>query len=81
MLTLNGKPIECELNELNHNRGLHLAVINPETGKIEFAQIFDTHGTSELFDKFIDSDIKVGHIVVAAVKDDAVGKGEVTSMS
>ena len=56
-------------NENDHFRGLHIVVINSKTGKIETAQVFDTHETSDDFDKFIETGLPKGHIVAAACQD------------
>ena len=42
-----------ESNENNHDRGLHIVVINPVNGKLELAVAFDTHETEQAFDQFI----------------------------
>ena len=48
---------------------MHIVIINPKSGKVKLAKVFDTYKTSELFDEFI-TGIPQGYIVVAACKDD-----------
>ena len=40
-------------NENGHYRGLHIAIINPNNGRIHQARVFDTYKTSDAFDNFI----------------------------
>ena len=56
----------------NHGRGLNIAVINPDDGRIKMGRAFDTHESSEEMEKWIKNDEKVskGCIVAAACKDD-----------
>ena len=42
-ITINGEQVKLDPNEHGHNRGLHIVVVNPEDGKIELAQVFDTY--------------------------------------
>ena len=57
-------------NEYGHYRGLHVAFINPKTGKVVLGQIFDTYKSSFAFDKFIDTEIPKGTIVLATCMDE-----------
>ena len=59
-------------NESGHYRGLHVVVINPNTGKVDFKNVFDTNQSSEALETFIDTGITEGFIIVAACKDDCV---------
>lgn len=52
-ISLNDVPVEMALNENNHDRGLHIVTIHPASGKVKFAQIFDTYETSTKLDEFI----------------------------
>ena len=58
------------MNENNHLRGLHIVVINPSNGVVEWAETFDTYNTSERFDMFTDIELNEGFIVIAACKDE-----------
>lgn len=62
---INDTLVKVELNENGHYRGLHIAVINPETGKTSLAKAFDTYESSKKFDTFISINIPKSHIVVA----------------
>lgn len=49
--------------------------MNPENGKIEISQIFDTYTSSSKFENFIENQtIPKGHIIMAACKDDCMKK-------
>ena len=61
-----------EENEDSVDRGLHIVVINPFNGILEWAIVFDTYLSSDELDCFITSDIPEGYIVVASCKDDCV---------
>ena len=50
---MNGKRVAVEVNENGNDRGLHIVVINPFNGQIEFARVFDTSISSEEFDELI----------------------------
>ena len=39
--------IEMDPNESGHFRGLHIVVINPFTGEVEWCQVFDTYKSSK----------------------------------
>lgn len=41
------------MSDPNCQRGLHIVVINPYNGKVEYANVFDTYVSSKLFDEFI----------------------------
>ena len=51
---------------------MHIVVVNPDSGEVEQAKIFDTFKTSEKFDAFIKNsdNVPYGHIIVAACKDE-----------
>ena len=53
-------------NENGTYRGLHIVIINPDNGKVEFTNVFDTYDSSELLEQFINTHIPEGRIVVAA---------------
>ena len=42
-ITINDKKIDVDPNENGHTRGLHLAVINPNNGKVVYTSVFDTY--------------------------------------
>lgn len=44
-------------NESGHFRGLHIVVIDGNTGKVEKAQVFDTYASSDGFDTFLSVDL------------------------
>ena len=69
-ITLNDFIIECENNENDHYRGLHVVIFNPFEGLIESAKVFDTYKRSAAFDDFIGAQIPQGYIVVAACMDE-----------
>ena len=69
-IILNGSKVEVEKNEHGHYRGLHIVIINPTNGKVEFAKAFDTYKSRVAFDVFIGKYIPKGHIIVAACKDE-----------
>ena len=64
--------VKCKSNHNGHQRGLHVVVINAETGEVETAQVFDTYQTGVGFDEFIDTAIPEGRIIAAACKDECV---------
>ena len=70
-------PCKVQSNERGDFRGLHIVVINPTTGKVVSAKVFDTHVTSDEFESFIQffqKGILDDHIVVSACKDDCATK-------
>lgn len=69
-ISMNDFSVEVERNYQNHYRGLHIVVINPNNGKVESANVFDTYESSKHLDIFIKTFIPNGYIVVAACKDD-----------
>ena len=72
-VTINGNPVEFKMNENGNDRGLYLALINPWTGKVKSANIFDTYTSSDRLDFFIQTMsryIPEGYILAAACKDD-----------
>ena len=63
------------MNENDNQRGLHIAVINPTSSKVEFSKVFDTYTSSKPFEDYIRSaTIPEGHIVAAACQDDAASE-------
>ena len=79
LITINDIPVSIE--ELYKNkvekcnyRGLHIVVINPSTGKVESANIFDTYKSSFGLDAFIGKGVPDGYIVCAACKDECTMK-------
>ena len=68
-IMINDKQVKVEKNENNHYRGLHIVIVNPQTGKVESAQAFDTYISSEALEAFTD-EIPEGRIVVAACMDE-----------
>ena len=74
---LNDRQITLLPNENKHDRGLHMVVINPASGKVVLAQVFDTYKSSDMFEElFVKSkrmlELSFGYIVAAACKDDCV---------
>ena len=54
-ISVNQKLIKLDQNENGHYRGLHIVIINPHTGKVSRAKVFDTYKSAERFDEFISS--------------------------
>ena len=72
-ITLNTIYTKKEPNENDGYRGLHIVIINPKTGYVEIAKVFDTYKSSKAFEEFITNKYIVvpeGYIVVAACADD-----------
>ena len=67
---INDEVVPITANESKHDRGLHIVFINPNGGKVEVAQCFDTYRKCERFDEFITHSIPDGYIVIAAGKDE-----------
>ena len=73
---LNGFQVNMAVNKQGHYRGLHIVVVNPRSGLVVHAAVFDTYQLSfymELFIyKYLDyyRDDIFGHIVIAACMDD-----------
>ena len=56
-----------------HYRGLHIVILNPYSGEVEFAKMFDTYKNGSDFDEFITlNNFDDGYILIAACKDDCV---------
>lgn len=71
MISVNDEPVAVEKNVNDHDRGLHVVLINPETKKVEWSKVFDTYAKAEGFDYFVGNvEIPGGFIVAAACKDD-----------
>ena len=71
-ISINGEQVYVEKNELGHYRGIHLVVLNPFTGKVELARVFDTFHSSEVFERFIRHIVPENYVLVAACKDECV---------
>lgn len=71
-ILLNGSEVKLQKNEQNIERGLHIVVVDPSNGEVQFGKVFDTYKSSHELDSFISSPIDDGHIVVAACRDDCV---------
>ena len=69
-ITINDVEVQIDKNKNRSLRGLHIVFINPSTGKILLAKIFDTYIFSFEFDKFVSQKIPDGTIVAVACKDD-----------
>ena len=73
-ISVNGILINgTDRNENNNYRGLHMVLLNHQTGKIKTNAIFDTYNTSHGIDFFIENCselIPEGTIIVAACKDE-----------
>lgn len=50
-ITINNVTVEMS-NDTKDHRGLHIVVINPSTGGVELARVFDTYESSDDFDSF-----------------------------
>ena len=56
-MTINEVPVDLEPNVNGHYRGLHVVIINPNSGEIVKRQVFDTYRSSEIFENdLIDSE-------------------------
>lgn len=71
-ITINDKLVKVHENENNHERGLHIVIINKLNGEVEYAEVFDTYKSSRKLDKFVKSQLPEGCIIVVACKDDCV---------
>ena len=47
-------------------RGLHLVLVNRESGVVWFARVFDTYNSSDELDKLISQEFPKNTIVIAA---------------
>ena len=47
---IDGEQVLVANNEHNHQRGIHIVVINPHDGKIHSVNVFDTYRRSDKFD-------------------------------
>ena len=73
MITMNDVPVEVPNNQNDHQRGLHVLIMDPSSEQALISIIFDTYESSYSLDHFINtyvSRIPEGHIVIAACKDD-----------
>ena len=70
VIDINTKPVYLNRNSNSNYRGLHIVILDINTGKTLYAQVFDTYTTSEYIDKFIKFDFPEGSVVVAACKDE-----------
>ena len=73
-ITINDELIKFQKNGKGHDRGVHIVIINPSSGKVQYAVVFDTYEGSEEFDDFVSNRIPTGYIVIAACKDDCMTK-------
>ena len=75
-ININGKDTVMTKNENNHLRGLHIVIINSNTGQVIKANVFDTYWSSEKLELFIKKNFEhnniKGHIIAAACSDDCV---------
>lgn len=69
-ISVNGLIVLVETNEHGNYRGLHMVVVNPSNGGVEWARVFDTYESADSFENHITYEIPEGYIVVAACKDD-----------
>ena len=68
-------PVDVDLNEHAHLRGLHIVVIDPATGNVKTAKSYDTYMSSDGILMYINDDypkVKKGHLIVVTCKDDCV---------
>ena len=71
-IEVNGEQVKLKKNASNHYRGLHIVVVDPSSGSVVEAQVFDTYKCSKGLDDFIRKGVAFGHFVVAASQDDCV---------
>ena len=71
---VDGQEVPMKSNINGHFRGLHIVLINPESGQNICQGIFDTYKSSDQFEAFLREQppIPAGTIVIAACKDDCV---------
>ena len=62
----NGDLIPIEKNVNGHYRGLHIVLMDPPTGEVKEAKVFDTYEKAEELKAFIEAHKDSGYIVVAA---------------
>ena len=66
--------MEVPVNKKNLNgtdRGLHIVIVNPISGIVEWTGVFDTYKSSAAFEWFCENtEIPDGYIIIAACKDD-----------
>ena len=62
--------VEVEFPKPATERGLHIVILDPKSGHIKNAGIFDTYKSSESLNEFIFKGVPQGDIVVAACKDE-----------
>lgn len=69
---IDGVQITIAENSNGHYRGLHIVIIDPKWGTVEWARSFDTYRVCTEFDEFLDSIPKPeeNYIVCIACKDD-----------
>ena len=73
-ISINDVAVEVEANENNHYRGLHIVVISPGNGEVQWARAYDTHMDKTAMDQFIGAGLQKNSIVVAACRDDCVAR-------
>ena len=71
-ITINDVAVSVAPNPSGHDRGLHITVVNPSNGKLEFAKVFDTYKDLDDFATFVAISIPDGYIVAAACKDECM---------
>ena len=52
--------MELEKNSNDHLRGLHIVVLDSQSGEVQLAQVFDTYDSSQEFDHFISQHVPNG---------------------
>lgn len=63
--------MEVEKNEGGNYRGMHIVIINPTNGGVEWAVVFDTYKSSKELDFFIkNAYIPEGFIIAVACMDE-----------
>ena len=67
-ISINDAKVHVHKNSDHQYRGIHIVLINPQTGKVIFGKVFDTYKSSDTFHDFMQKPIAPGTIVVAAVR-------------
>ena len=65
-IMINDERIKFEPNYSDDYRGMHIVLINSNTGKIVHKEIFDTSNSSEKLEEWIGDGLPDGFIVVVA---------------
>ena len=52
-ISIDGTAVKMLKNESNHYRGLHLVIIDPDSGKVVTNQVYDTYKSSDALEAVI----------------------------